>query len=251
MHLVAIHGWQEESPELVQALASELGILPFEARQRLLAGNPSIVALYASEAPAQALAQRLLGRGFAVQVIDRDRQRSAERHQLRYFAFDATALQIETSDGISSTIPYAAIELLVTAIGPTTSGIIEQIVERKFSLGKSLLAGGVPLTKKVTRQETLVAEVRSRMLYLYAMERPPLLCVQPQLDYAGLGADLQLTQEANFTRFLAELRRRAPAARCDERLLNRATQIRLLGALRETEPDLDLAAAVLAGALRA
>ena len=250
MQVVAIHGWQTESPELVQALATELGILPFEARQRLLAGNPSIAALCSDESTAQALVQRLRSCGFAVQVIDRDRQRNAKRQQLRRFVFTAETLQIETIDGDAAIIPYSAIELFVTAFGLTTSGVSEEVVERKFSLGKSLLAGGVPLTRKVTHQETLVAEVRSRLLYLYAAGRPPLLCVQPQLDYTGLGAGLQLTQEANFNHFLAELLRRAPAARCDERLLNRATQVRLLGVLRETEPDLDLAATILAGALR-
>ena len=47
MFVVAIYGWREETPEMVQALAGALGIIVFEARQRLIGGGPSVVASFA------------------------------------------------------------------------------------------------------------------------------------------------------------------------------------------------------------
>jgi hypothetical protein len=42
MHIVAIHGWQETTDALAGQLAGVLGLVPFEAKQRLLRGGPPV-----------------------------------------------------------------------------------------------------------------------------------------------------------------------------------------------------------------
>ena len=49
MFVVAIYGWREETPEMAQSLAGALGIMVFEARQRLIGGGPSVVASFADQ----------------------------------------------------------------------------------------------------------------------------------------------------------------------------------------------------------
>lgn len=248
MFLVAIHGWLEATPELAESVATTLGIHPFEARQRLLAGSPAVIASFAATKAAEALVERLRQRGLSAVIVDGTTcgvgHRVAER-----FTFTDTELCIETSDG-PWRVPYAAVELLLLGTGTVVSSELRTVSARKFSLGKTLLAGGVPMTSKVVRQESFASEDRRRCLYLYTGQGPPLVFIQPLLSYDGLGPAMQLTQELNFPRFIAELRRRSPQARYDERLLNRQTLARLLGPARPPENDLDLAVAILARTLR-
>lgn len=250
MHVVAIHGWQRETPELVQALAGALGVVPFEARQRLVGGGPAVVAGFAEVQAAQGLAQRLVESGLPAVIVDSTMLQADGRLLARRFVLAATALQIETADGTHATFPYTAIDLLLVGIGTVSTSQTQTVTERKFSLGKTLLSGGIPMTSKVARQEEVTSEERHKYLYLYAGERPLLICGQHLLNYEGLGAAMLLTQDANFSQLLGELRRRCSNAGYDDRLLNRQGIARLLGLARNPETDLDLAAAILSRTLR-
>jgi hypothetical protein len=61
---------------------------------------------------------------------------------------------------------------------------------------------------------------------------------------------MQFTRDLNFAQLKKELRRLAPQAVYDDRLLKRAALIRLLGPTLSPETDLDLAFEVLARSLR-
>jgi hypothetical protein len=250
MHVVAIHGWRQDTPDLVKALAEALGVLPFEAKQRLIGGGPAVIARFADAAAAHSLAQRLTQAGLKPLVIDSNTVRNDGRLMAQRFILGTESLQIETANGGRTEVPFNTVDLLLPGFGTTSVTETHTITERKFSLGKTLLFGGIPMTKKVTRQEEETTEEHRRYLYLYLAGRPPFLFGQHIVKYDGLGAAMQVSQELNFTYLLGELRRRCGNAVYDDRLLNRQAMAHLLGPARNPETDLDLATTILARTLR-
>ena len=105
------------------------------------------------------------------------------------------------------------------------------------------------MTKNTRKTLTHTSEERRHFLLLHSGARPVLVFNEMELLYDGLGSARQLTRQANFLILIGELRRRSPAARFDERLLNRAGQVQLLGPAFSPEDHLPLAAALLARSL--
>jgi hypothetical protein len=251
MHLVVIHNWRADSPAVVEVVAEALGMLVFEARQRMAGGGPVVIAKFADPQPAALLVDRLEREDVPALLIDSEELRS--RHQpfpVRQFVLTGTSLQLESAGGERIECPYAGISLLLSAtvvLSPTESPTTATV--RKFSLGKTVLAGGIPMTKKVKQESTPRREERDEMICLYSSDRPFFL-IRGTLDFAGLGVARQLTRNLNFGYLKEELRRRAPQALFDDRLLNLAGQVRLLGTAFDPKNHLDLAMAILARTLR-
>ncbi len=252
MHVVVIHGWKEGTADMVQILAQLLRVTPFEAGQRLIGGGPAIVAGFAESGPARSLAVALQEKGIPAFVMDAESVRSAaSRLVVRRFELCERVLILDGVNGKRAEIPYAEIDVLLPAVGITTSSETRTLVERKFSLGQTIISGGIPMSKKVERKEEVKTEERRKLLYLYAGNRPPALLSQDGMSYEGFGAAMRHSRELNFNYLTSELRRLAVGAVYDERLLNRVAQVRLLGPGRDPETHLDLAAEILARTLRA
>ncbi len=158
-------------------------------------------------------------------------------------------LRLETHSGQLCAVEYGLIDLLLVATCGAQTQSAETVTERKFSLGKTLLAGGLPMTTKETRQVTISSDERDETLWLYANDRAIAIFARTALNYDGFGAAMQMTRELNFTRLKNELRRLAPQAGYDDRLLKRAGLVRLLGPSLSPETDLDLACEILARSL--
>jgi hypothetical protein len=251
MHCVVIHGWKAETAELVQALSNALGITVFEARQRMIGSGPAVVAGFADPQQALALADRLKQNGIATLIVDAAEIRGRAGYFIvRRFELSDAALRIETSDRQRAEIPYGEIDLLLPSTSICEYSEKKTITGRKFSLGKTIMAGGIPMSRKVERQEKVTIEERSKILYLYAGNRPPIVFSQNGMIYDGLGAAMKLTRELNFTYLIGELRRLCPKAVYDDRLRNRAGLVRLLGPALDPETNLDLAVEILAQCLR-
>jgi len=249
MFIVVIHNWREVTAELAQTLAAALEVTVFEARQRLIGNGPAVVASFADPQRAQNLLMKLQQGGYEGFVLDAAavRSRSAS-FVVRRFVLGEEMLFIEDGEGRKGKIAYGKINLLLPA--SHTSGRVETytVTERKLSLGKTLLAGGLPMTKKVKHQETVTTEDREEVLYLCSASRTRIVCPRGGMVYDGLGEQMKPSREMNFTFLVSELRRRCPIAAYDDRLLKRAGQVLLLGPLLKPEANLDLAVEILAGA---
>lgn len=252
MHIVVVHGWQKEEALVAKTIADKLGTVVFEARQKISGGGPAVIASYAESRSAETLATNLSQEGVPALVIDTVHVRSRNRYfAVRRFVLGAQALQVESIDGTSCSIDYAAIELLLDAtcsFGQTQT--TSTVTERKFSLGKTLLSGGIPMTKKVKQEVTVKVEGRDETLWLYARGRETVIFGRSTMNYNGLGDAMQFTRDLNFAKLKNELRQRAPQAVFDDRLLRRAVLVRLLGPSLSPETDLDLAFEILARSLR-
>jgi hypothetical protein len=251
MHIVAICNWKEGSEELVQALAGALGVTVYEARQRMFGSGPAVVASFADQQPALALAGKLNQSGIATLLLDATAVRNSSGYfVVRRFEFKKWSVGIESSGGQRTEIPYDEIDLLLPCT--SISGVSEQktITERKLSIGKTILSGGIPITTKVERQETVTSEERTKVLYLYAGKRPPVIFSQIGMTFDGLGEAMKLSRELNFAHLTNELRRLCLAAVFDDRLVSQMGQVRLLGPGLNPETNLNLAVEVLARSLR-
>jgi hypothetical protein len=252
MFVVAIYGWREETPEIVQALAGALGIIAFEARQRLIGGGPSVVASFADQQQAGILAKKVRDCGIKSLIVDATavRQRGSALI-VRRFRFEESALQIEGHNGRQERLPYAEMRLLITGTSVMSFSETKTVVEKKFSLGKTLLAGGIPMTKKVERQEEVTSEESEHVLYLYVNNRPTAIFSLNGINYDGFGAEMKLSRNLNFSHLVSQLRLHAPGTPFNDRLLVRNSQVRLLGCAQGREASLDLAAEILAQSLLA
>jgi len=213
MHCVVIYGWKAATPELVQALSEALGITAFEARQRLVGNGPAVVANFADLGQAQALAKKLNQGGMATLIVEPAEDRSRIGHFIvRRFELSEAALRIEQADRQRAEIPYGEIDLLLPAASIVEYSEKKTVTGRKFSIGKTIMAGGIPMSKKVERQEEVTIEERGKVLYLYAGQRPPIVFSRDRMIYDGLGKAMQLTRELNFGYLVGELRRLCPGA---------------------------------------
>ena len=247
MHVVAIHDWQEETAQLPEMLAVALEITVSEARQRLVGGGPAAVASFGDQHLALALATKLGQGGLRTLIVDTAQLHSGTgTFMVRRFELGERLLYIEAVNRQSAKIPYCEIDLLLpgTRIADQTESIT--VTEKKFSMGRTILSGGIPLTKKVSHQEVVTTEDRTRLLYLYAGSRPQIIFKQSGMTYDGFGAAMKMSQELNFTHLSSELRRLSTQSVFDDRLLNRVGQFRLLGPTLNPETNLDLAAEILA-----
>ncbi|MCK5825935.1 MAG: hypothetical protein KAG93_02775 [Desulfuromusa sp.] len=251
MYLVAVHRWQQEATVVAEIIAAALNILIFEARQKITGGEPVTIASFADQNQAEELATKLNHAEVPALVIDSQWVRSHNRQQYASrFELGAQTLQVETSSGELLNISYETIDLLLLAT--CCAGQIEATsTQRKFSLGKTLLAGGIPRTKKIKTTETLKAEERDKTLWIYTSTGETLVFTCNGMSYTGLGEARQITRELNFTYLLKELQRLAPQACYNDRLLTRVGQVQLLGPMLNPESDLDLAFEILSRSLRA
>jgi hypothetical protein len=249
MHIVAIHGWEDATDALTGSLAQVLGLVPFEARQRLLSRGPAVVANLAEAQAARNLAAKLDRIGLRTLVIDAPQaNRPGSRFAVRRFRFEQQILRIETCEGPTADIPYGKIHLLIAATH-IVPALTETSTERKISLKKTALAGGIPLHKEVKRQEIVREEQRQEMLYLRAGQRSVFIFRPDQTKFDGLGTAMQLTRERNLALLKQQIRQSCPELTYDDRLLTRSGQARLLGPTLSPEQHFDLALDILCWAL--
>jgi hypothetical protein len=246
MYVVVIHH-HDATAELAETLAAVMQVTVFDARQRLVGKGPTVVASYADPGQAQSLLGKLRQAGFEGFVVDAERCLAGSATiVVRRFELAEDAFCVEAAGGRKVRMAYHDVALLIPASRSTSQTEIQAVTDRKFSMGKTLLAGGLPMTKKVTLQETVTLEDQERILYLCAKDRRRLLFCQNGMNYDGLGKEMKFSRDMNFQCLLAELYRRCPTTARDDRLLNRAGQARLLGPLLRPEANLELAVEILA-----
>jgi hypothetical protein len=252
MYLVVLHDWKMEEGAVAMFVAEKLGTVAFEARQKLAGGSPVVIATFADQDHARALVDSLSQKGLPAFLIDTEEVRKNQSASyVHRFVLGEEAIKVESRVGESCEIEYGTIDLLLVAI--CKAGEIQTTgteTSRKFSLGKTLLAGGLPMKKQVKTEKIVTVEERDEVLWLYTHDRALFIFDRPVMNYAGLGEAMQLTRDLNFAHLKNELKRLAPGARFDDRLLKRAAMVRLLGPALNPEVDHDLAFEILSRSLR-
>ncbi|MBN2415527.1 hypothetical protein JXO52_06780 [bacterium] len=252
MHVVAVYGWKQHTPELVQAIAEAQEKTAYEIQQRIIGGSPCVIASFADPGMAEQLAAEIGNRGIATMVVDAETVRAAVDyiHVYRFEIRDA-ALHIWTVEDDHAEVPYGRIRVMIAGTSTCTETVTKTVERKKISVGKTILAGGIPIPKTVKHTETSETLQHSRFLYMYVGRRPqPLIFSQDGMIYEGLGDAIQISHVLNFNYLISVLRKRSPGAVYDERLLKRIGLTRLLGPTIDPDTNLDLAAELLSRSLR-
>jgi hypothetical protein len=253
MHIVAIHDLNEDRETLAKALASDLGVTMYEAgaRLRLPGKGPLTVAVFAEEAPAAGLLEKLRATGFKASILTAGEIETEGRALIvRRFSLGGDGLDVTTEKGDGGSIAFQEIDLILRGTAIVSGVTTETVQNRSISLGSAVLSGGMKITKTTKNVRETTTEERQGFVNLYAGDRSPLVFRENALVYDSLGPALKPSRAANFTYLIAELRRHCPDALYDERLLNRAGQMTVLGPLLNPEEHIIVATALLHKVLR-
>jgi len=253
MYFLSIHNLPENRAAFAPALASALGITSYEAsiRLRVSGSGPFVIATFGERAAADEANRKLkASRLSTVMLSDEEAASSQKGFSARTFRFNEHTLQAESRQKETLAVDYQKIFLIIRGMGIKQEISTETTKERKFNLGKAVLSGGLIISKTVKTTEQKITEEREGFLFVYADGALPLVFKEGALDYSSLGPALQPSRTANFTALLAELRRRAPQARFDDRLTTRAGQVQLLGPSLDVQRYIGVAIELLVRALR-
>jgi hypothetical protein len=197
----------DATPARAELLCAATGLATYEGRSRLrvLDGWPGIVTVHAEPERAHEVAGALRAAGFVAWVMQA--MATEPRLVVRRFAIEEALLRVDVDDGTALAVPLEDVRLLL---------------------------------------HTRRREEREGFVHAIAAGVPTLVFGASALRYAELpDAPVAPTRVANFARVVAQLRERIPAARFDDRLLSRVSQVRLLGPMLPPERHLDVAISLL------
>jgi hypothetical protein len=223
MHVVALTRWNQACglEQELPALAQAFGLGLYDTRLRLVAAPPSIVAQGLTLQRAQAVLGMLRERGHGAVAADMASVPGA-RTTLVGHAFELGRAELVVIDEAQrrTALPYAELIGVVRAIEVSSESQTTSTTEKKLAIGTAVLTGGLKMSKKVTKVEKSASSDRQRVAYLFSSAGPaPVLFREQALRYDGLGARRGTTAHQSFEALTAELRRCAPHALHDDRLL--------------------------------
>ena len=221
MHIVAVTRWGTPLEEELPALAARLGMLAYDLRQRLAGGIPAVFATVGDGMVADGHMQFLRSRGHGAVTCDADAVPTTEDQLVPCdFELSAAAVRGSFTQSRRFELPYAEIFALVHAASVTSDEHTVTTQEKKISLGRAVLSGGMMFRKKVERIDKKVTAEQQQILYMFCRAQPtPYVWKELTLRYEGLGDDRKQTTAQNFATLSERLRARAPHAFYDRRLL--------------------------------
>jgi hypothetical protein len=208
----------------VAALAPALGVGAYELRLALSGVPPVVLASTPDVERARAVLSLLRARGHGAVACDGDAMLSSEAMIApREFAFGDDALVLSGHGAMSHTLAFADVLLIAEATHARQDETTEERSEKKLSVGRALLTGGLVNRKTHSTSSKQSNEERERVFYvLSARGQGHVLLREQRLRYVGLGARIGRTVGENFATLRALLRERAPGARFDDRLVRSA-----------------------------
>lgn len=201
-------------------LAADLGSTPYETALLLRAPSPVPLLRTDDRGRALDLLARLRARGHDAVACDASAVVSSDAMtHVRSFRVEPEVFVVTTPRSLEQNVPWSELIALVRANHRTRTERVEKTDERRLSLGRTAMTGGLLMSKTVTKTKTQSTEDREQVLYVFRHGGAPLLIGQSRARYEGLGAALRSSQIENFTTLVRLLRERAPQAAYDERLL--------------------------------
>ena len=250
--LVGITNLQEGPEALAPPLAEALGQTLHEGLSRLRGAGPGpiVIGTHQNRAQADGMAEALTVAGFTVVIVDdEDFAREAACLAVRRFAFEPEGLMAESAGGESFMIAPDDMRFILRGTGIVSHEVTEKTKEKKFSAGLAIATQGLVTSTTVERTKVTTVQEREGFAHVYTAAGRVVEFRETRVDYSSLGDLKQPTRLLNFAWTVAELRRFAPEAPYDERLLTRNSQAQLLGPVLSPETHLMNACALLAKTL--
>ncbi len=213
--LVVVIDRPKDPGPAIALLVAQAGLAPAEARMRLAPEPPALV-LRLEEAAATALAEALTKAGAPALAVDLEKMQAPVL--ARSFELGPGQVTFFGRTGDETELSYGQIRLILRGLRMTSSEVIKTEITRKFDLQKAILTQGLMVTK--THKREVRSEVKNALhaAMVYGRETSVLLD-EAELTYQSLGTALKPSRVENLNILVAELRKRAPTARYDDRLL--------------------------------
>lgn len=226
MHVVAVTRWGAPLDKELPELASRLGMVAYDLRLRLSGGLPVVFVRVDDPTEAAEHLAFLRERGHGAVTCDA-RAIPGPEHQVVPVDFRPTATSISgtCTRGQPFEIRYADIVALVHVACVTSAEQTVTTQKKEFSPARAVLSGGMILRKTVDRVDKTVNQEQEQMIYLFCRSQPAYsVWKEMALSYQGLGDQIRPTAVQNFQTLSNGLRKVAPQALYDNRLLTNKRQ---------------------------
>lgn len=219
MDVVALVGLARNAEEEAPALAADLGLTTYETAMMLRAPLPVIVLRSEDRARTLDVLGRIRSRGNIAVACDLEQVVSSEEmFQPKSFRFERGDL-VGIGSGEERRMSLVDIAALLRANHLTRTEDIVKTPERKLSLGRAALTGGILMTRRAEREQKRVTDEREAVLYVFGLDDVPWLLRSKHLRYDGLAQDMRRSKVENFEVLVRTLRERSSSAIFDTRLL--------------------------------
>jgi hypothetical protein len=194
----------------------------FTYTRMLLAGElPRIIAHADSPPAAEAIIKTLRQLGLvALAFPDSELRQLPPIFAARTLEFGEKAVTFRDSAGTEKKV--AADDVFLILIGQVESSLEVETTRTRsqFSLGRTLMLGGIPAWRKVEETTTERSSQTEDFARLYSSKsaEPAVELWQHQLNYSFLGAERGATSAVNFSTLVRRLREAFPEAIFDNRL---------------------------------
>lgn len=221
MYLVALTHWGAPFEAEIAPLAAELGLAPYDARLKLGGAPPIVVADAIEEERARSLLGFLRRRGHGAIACNAQSLPSLEAAFVPVgFGFEPDAFVGIGRNGERRAFAHSDLLAIVRAAWFHEEEKTTTTVQKKFALGRAIMTSGLVRSRRIETVRQATTSEREDVAYVFrGADHDPMILCAPELVYDGLGAERGPTLRENFLLLLARLRREAPRALYDERLL--------------------------------
>jgi hypothetical protein len=219
LDIVAIINLARNVEQEAPLLAGDLGLTAYEVGLMLRAPMPVIIMRSDDRARTLDMLSKLRSRGHDATACEAESVVSSmDMFRPRSFRFEGGDL-IGIGRGEEHRLPLEDIFALVRAMHSTVVEDTVTNVERRLDFGRAMMSGGLLMTKATTSEAKKISSDREAVLYVFRNDAAPWLLASTELRYDGLGPEMERSQRENFEVLLKVLRRNAPSAAFDARLL--------------------------------
>lgn len=213
---------------IVKAAAEVIGKDAYQTRLLMVGVLPRIVARCHGMQTAESMAQGLKALKLVAFVSKEDELRRPHqglRAQTMKFREDEIAFQ--QADGREATLKVGDVFLMIKGTRPYVPAEAAMVQEPqgktklKLNVGATLMAGGIPILKKVKAKSKATDAQAEWFVRLYGRSsaEPGAEILQHSLNYAFLDAEMTTSSLTNFMNVLNRLKKVFPQAFLDERLV--------------------------------
>jgi len=218
MKLVAIVRVPTHPDVAARALAQASGLALAEARMRLAPEPPLLLARLDSDS-ADALVAALRKAGLAALAIPADFPSDKDRTVTHSFSFDSAGVTFVPRLGESMRAAWPDVLAILRGLRAARSESSRTERSKSFSVGRSVLTGGLVMTRTSTKSVRSSEESTEQVILVYERSGRVALLSERELDFSCLGPDMLPSSTGNMLELAKLLREGAKVAFYDERLL--------------------------------
>ncbi|MDX2024634.1 MAG: hypothetical protein SF187_30610 [Deltaproteobacteria bacterium] len=197
MLLVALRSPPFDAP-LVANIATALHLTPADVRPRTTGPGPWVLSI-ANEGLDEGVA-RLASLGIHAVLVDPALTPTDDDRVLaRSLTITKTQLLVTDGGGVTHACPWPSLALLQRGTRNSTTRQTTKTTQRKLSMGRALLTGGLSLTKKEVVEETKTTLLSERFVLLSRNDgESDVMLYERRVNYQFLGPAMQASSFANL-----------------------------------------------------